>query len=509
MTIYRFGLRTALRNWIRLWSRIVTTAGYCTVTLSYLILARVFNLKSFRHLKRDAAQFLQSCAAGEVNVSAWNLTRALDGALIRHARSHFGVADFARRLRDLNRSEPEILKVNSGPRQDGALRILYVTGMFPSTHHAGGLRLFDLISDQAQRFQVDLYSVVNAARDVDAFDSHWGDLNSIRVVAEELYSGADLVAWLNRRGLSLGHYDVVHLEYLSGAAMADDVRPFARKTVFTMQECVTKRAYMQVETTATGGSSFGTELRELVWLARAEKTALAGANASIAVTQGDAEFARRVFGQSSTVVPTGLSDFAVMQPLRESSHLGLAERPTALFLGYYGHYPNLEGLAWYLGEVHPLIRAKVPNYRLRVVGRGHLEALKSQYAADQTLDFVGEVDDIVPSIVTSWVCLAPLISGAGFRGKVNQYAIAGKPVVSTSIGADGLPYVDGQTIYVADRPEDFAAALEKIFLDYPQAIEVGKAAKSVAEKTFGWRGITPALESLYHEDIPPTVGGAK
>ena len=69
--------------------------------------------------------------------------------------------------------------------------------------------------------------------------------------------------------------------------------------------------------------------------------------------------------------------------------------------------------------------------------------------------FVGRVDDILEPLGNARICVSPLISGAGFRGKINQYSAVGRPTVSTSIGVSGTPYVNGESVVIADRPEAF------------------------------------------------------
>ena len=489
------GLWTNLCIQARVARRVFKTLRHCLGMLAYLVGARVFQFRSFRAMEDDARRFLRKTEL--VPEQSLKVKSLLEGALMRQARGQQTRAAFARGLRDLNASFAPPPAISFGPRAPGPLRILYVSSMFPSVLHAGGLRLFDLISDQAQRFTIDLYATLDGHQDVPSFNQLRTRLNQIRVNSFERFSGADLSHWLLRRNLEFGHYDVIHFEYPQSGATMTDAAPFGRKLVFTMQECVTRRESMRLAGAVEARAPLGYVFRNLITSAHQERTALANSDASIAVTAGDAEFARRMYGVRAEVVPTGLSDHAVLEPLRQNVGCALAEKPTILFLGYYSHFPNIEGLTWYLENVHPLVKARRPDYVFRIVGRGDLSALQARFESDPCLDFTGEVDDIVLPILTSWACVAPLISGAGFRGKVNQYAIAGKPVVSTSIGVDGMPYTHGETIYKADTPSDFARAIVQIIEDYPRALKVGAAAKDLAERAYSWRAITPHLERLY------------
>src|SRR5262249_25101042 len=147
----------------------------------------------------------------------------------------------------------------------------------------------------------------------------------------------------------------------------------------------------------------------------------------ISLIEEDADYFFKETNRKSHVLPTGVSEFAVYErlPAVTFKH-SVPKDPTAVFLGYFGHSPNVEGIAWYLEHIHPQVKKEIPNYKIMVVGRGPIEWLKSRWGDDQNVRFTGAVDDFIPYLVKSRVCIAPLISGAGIRGKVNQYAAVGR-----------------------------------------------------------------------------------
>ena len=129
------------------------------------------------------------------------------------------------------------------------------------------------------------------------------------------------------------------------------------------------------------------------------------------------------------------------------------------FFGYYNHYPNVDGLRWYLQNVHEKIVNEIPDYTFHVFGFGDLSAIQTEFCDDQSIIYVGKVDNIVRSLEPMQILVAPLINGAGIRGKINQYSAVGRPTVSTSIGVSGMKYLNGKSIVVADHPADFANSI--------------------------------------------------
>lgn len=498
--IIRYLQRTGIKRFIKLCFRFLFYAPirfwYFSWALTYIGWNRVFSSKKLIAAVEAFKHFVLLCASDDERVLSIDFRRAVESLVIRDSYRFAKPADVCSRLSSICTKKRSITKELLGKREEGRLRVLYVCAMFPSVMHAGGLRLFDLLSEQSKRHEVDLYTIFSGSQDERSLEILRNRLGSIRVVHPNMFSANDITGWLFERGLRFGHYDVIHFEYPESAYLLNDLRMWGRKNIYTMQECVTKRAFMPISERLFGKIPLRL-LRNLLDMARSEKIGVENCDLCIAVTADDANFAKRVFSISPTVIPTGISDFAVLEPLKYLKQVNQSGDPTALFLGYYGHSPNLEGLAWYLEHVHHFVRDRIPAYKFKIVGRGDLSILRDRYGSDPTIEFIGEVEDFVPVIAQSRICLAPLISGAGFRGKVNQYAALGKPVVSTSIGADGLPYENGKSILIEDDPIQFARAVVSLLTDGELAQSIGKAAETIAKNKFTWQAIAPHLEAKY------------
>jgi glycosyltransferase involved in cell wall biosynthesis len=373
-------------------------------------------------------------------------------------------------------------------------RILFVTGMFPSTAHGGGLRLFDIIRHLSARNQVDLYSVYREDLDGASLTRLAPHLSAARLVRSEKLQAGDVEAWLERLGHRPGAYDAVHFEWPQAAPLIAPLRHWGRRSFFTMVECLTLASLIDLDR-AKNGDELAQAAVAFVRRQAIERAAIAAAHHTIAVTDVDADFAARAFGgRRPLVVPTCVSDHEI------KSGLGLAVAPaprTALFVGYFDHYPNRDALEWYLAGAHQRISQKLPDYRLRVVGRGNLSHLKLRWTDDPRIDWVGPVDDLVAELQAARIGVAPLVSGAGIRGKINQHAAAGRPCVSTSIGALGLPYRHEESILIADTPLAFADAVARLLEDDALWTRLRDRSKQLVAAHYRWAAALEPLEALH------------
>jgi glycosyltransferase involved in cell wall biosynthesis len=379
------------------------------------------------------------------------------------------------------------------------LKILYVTGMFPSTEHAGGLRIFDILMKLSGQHEIDLYSIYDPKMDRSSLGHLGKHLRKIRLVHPKAFSGADAEKWLVGEGVPEGYYDLIHYEYNHTIELIDDLRRWTKRSVFIMTECLSKSVYLRLADCARKGGSAqeaGQFLARLVINALHERDGHFHADRSVSVTPEDADFIEKLFGVRPTVVPTGISDFAVYDKVAKLKDPTPVPR-SAMFLGFYDHSPNIEAMQWYLRNIHPLVKAKLPDYKFSVVGAGNTKVLREEFGSDANVEITGRVDDFVPYIAKSKICISPLISGAGIRGKINQYSAVGRPTVSTSIGVAGVNYKHRESVFVADKPEDFASRVIELLTNEEVWKSMTKNAEAVAQRDHSWSELIKKLEDVY------------
>jgi glycosyltransferase involved in cell wall biosynthesis len=160
--------------------------------------------------------------------------------------------------------------------------------------------------------------------------------------------------------------------------------------------------------------------------------------------------------------------------------------PLVLFVGAMDWEPNVDAVEYFCAGIWPLIRVKVPAARFRIVGRNPVRRV--QRLASDSVEVTGSVPSIVDHLRESAVVVVPLRVGGGTRLKIYEAMAAGKAVVSTSIGAEGLDVHHDEDIVLADEPEAFASAVAMLLDNLELRHRYERAAAAVAAK-YDWRVI--------------------
>jgi O-antigen biosynthesis protein len=174
------------------------------------------------------------------------------------------------------------------------------------------------------------------------------------------------------------------------------------------------------------------------------------------------------------------------------------EPDTMLFVGNFRHSPNQAALAWFVREALPKVRECRPQTRLIVVGAQAPAGFRESFE-EPAVEFLGAVGDIRDVMARYAVFLAPILSGSGVRVKLLEAFAAGIPVVSTSIGAEGLTKQSGDIAWIADDPEGFATAVLRLLEDPQAASALAARARKEVEQNWDMARITRGLESRYRE----------
>jgi polysaccharide biosynthesis protein PslH len=163
----------------------------------------------------------------------------------------------------------------------------------------------------------------------------------------------------------------------------------------------------------------------------------------------------------------------------------LLDQEAIVFSGNMEYHPNLAAVRFFRERVWPLVRERWPTLVWRLVGKNP-EAIRRYTEGDPRIELVGAASDAVAELARSRVAVVPLLSGSGTRLKILEAWAAGLPVVSTALGAEGLPARDGENILLADAPDQFAAAVTRLLACTDLRHRLGTTGRSLVEKEFTW-----------------------
>ncbi|MBU3741808.1 MAG: glycosyltransferase [Candidatus Kapabacteria bacterium] len=180
---------------------------------------------------------------------------------------------------------------------------------------------------------------------------------------------------------------------------------------------------------------------------------------------------------------------------------------TLCLLGSLEWAPNVQGALWFLDNVMPRILREIPDAVVHVGGRGRDASVEARHNGASIIVH-GEVDDALAFRADAAVSIVPLFSGSGIRIKIQEAMSLARPVVSTTLGADGIPAIDGEHFLLADDADAFAQACVRLLRDADAAHAMGQRARRFAEQYYGWQQVIEAVVPWYQTLAQRRAGAA-
>ena len=232
--------------------------------------------------------------------------------------------------------------------------------------------------------------------------------------------------------------------------------------------------------------------REYRTLRAAERRYVRRAEHVLAVSENDRSFFSSYTDPAKiTVIPTGV-DVEYFRP-----GTGPEQPETLVFTGSMDWMPNEDAILYFVEAILPHLQQEFPNVELRVVGRSPSKRLVSLGAELKQIRVTGSVKDIRPHVLDSAVYVIPLRIGGGTRIKIFEAMAMGKAVVSTTIGAEGLPVQHNENILLADDPAVFAQQVARLLNDAEERHRIGRAARALVEQNYSWRSVASVFDQVF------------
>ena len=398
------------------------------------------------------------------------------------------------------------------------MRILWVKmgGLWPSTT-GGRVRSLQIVSELARRHQVTVVTTHGPGDDPDGLArqlSHCQQVISIPYLVPKrgsaAFPGAVARSWLSSYPVDLwkwrvpevrtqvetlldgGGVDLCVTDFLFAAANVPMGGPVP---VILFEHNVEYLIWQRL--CALESSPWKRVLFELEWrkLRAREAEACRRADLTLAVSEDDRRRLEAVApGIRAASIPTGV-DTTYFTP---NGHHERLDR--LVFSGSMDWQPNEDAVAYFADAILPRIRAEIPGVTLTVVGRNPTARLR-EIASSAGIIVTGTVDDVRPSIAEGAVYVVPLRAGGGTRLKIFEALAMGKAVVSTTIGAEGLPVRPDEHLLLADEPRDFARAVVSLLRDPARRRAIGSAARRLVLERYSWARVSHEFEACLAEVV--------
>ena len=365
-------------------------------------------------------------------------------------------------------------------------RVLVVDARLPTPDRdAGSLRMCGLLEILRERG----YAVTYVGRDVTPVPAH--ELLASRLAARVVVGRAAAIAHLEEHGCE---YRFV---ILSRADVAYDLLPAVRAHALHATVIYDTVDLHWLRTDRWADVTDDARLRAVSEHYRAmERSTAAAADLVLVVTELERELLRADVPEARVeVVPTIHTASRAVPPFHARRDL--------VFVGGFKHHPNGDGVVWFAERILPLVRRRLPQVVLDVVGPDAPEEVRC--LASPAVRVVGHVARLEPLLDERRISVAPLRWGGGMKGKVAEAMSRGLPVVTTAAGAEGMDLRDGDSACIADSPEAFAGAVVRLYTDEALWTRISKGAHRLSAERFSPAVVGARLDAILGDLAGPAV----
>jgi sugar transferase (PEP-CTERM/EpsH1 system associated) len=212
----------------------------------------------------------------------------------------------------------------------------------------------------------------------------------------------------------------------------------------------------------------------------------------VAVSREDCEALATSYGlRGVEEVPTGV-DTEFFRPSGQAPR----NMNEVVFTGSMDWLPNEDAVEWFASQILPRIRAKLPDTVFTIVGRSPSKPVLELARAHPGITVTGSVDDVRPYMERAGAFVIPIRFGGGTRLKVYEAMGMEIPIISTTVGVEGLPVRDGEELLVADEPEAFANAVVRVLRDEELSLRLARTSAERVRREFGWREVSARFAAI-------------
>jgi polysaccharide biosynthesis protein PslH len=197
----------------------------------------------------------------------------------------------------------------------------------------------------------------------------------------------------------------------------------------------------------------------------------------------------------SSVIPNGVD--VESKPFDDNQDK--FKKESIIFCGTLDTVPNKEGLLWFYNTIFPKLKRLRPSVSLTVIGKVTQRHVYDILINDPSVNFIGNVEDVVPYYRQTSVAIAPLLSGSGTRLKILEAMSLGNPIVSTWIGAEGISCIPNKNIFLTDDPDQFAKHIDALIGNEVLFNSIRREALKLVKDSYDWKVIGTKLNEAFNK----------
>ncbi len=289
-------------------------------------------------------------------------------------------------------------------------------------------------------------------------------------------------------------YETAIIEHFWCAPYLEQLRPYSKNVILDLHNI--ESAWHQ----SLAGSENGLRAWALRRFATAsvalERRWLPQFDSILATSNADVELVRRLAPSANvSVFPNALPETPLPTRL---------ERQQIAFSGNLEYAPNISAVRFFRDSIWPLLKSRWPELKWKIIGK-NADAIRSLVAGEPRIELTGFVEDAVAVLAECQVAVIPLLAGSGTRVKILEAWAAGTPVVSTTLGAQGLDCANETHLLVADEPQCFAGAITRLLTSPQDRLRIGSAGRRLFEERYTWPAAWKTLHSIFGNSAPRTT----
>lgn len=296
-----------------------------------------------------------------------------------------------------------------------------------------------------------------------------------------------------KRLLQTNTYDIIQIESIFMAVYIPIIRKYSSAKIYIRTHNVEHLIWERLAL----ATKFGLKKLYYKLLAKRLKEEevfwLKKADGILPITKKDEAF----FKQMGIKTPSYYVPFGVLDAFLPD--ISIIEHPTLFFIGAMNWLPNVEGVKWFLDNVWDDLHKKYPDIKFYIAGRHMPDCLRN--CTKDNVIVLGEVENAQIFMSTKSIMLVPLLSGSGVRVKIIEAMLLGKCIITTSIGAEGIDYVSGEEILIANDSAEFLREISKAVNDRELVVRVGEKARELVINKHNNNIISENLFNFYKGSV--------